>query len=128
MVGWQSSKLQFAIGMTAYVVFVIAGSLIIDATHPPSWARVLAVLAPVLAAVFAIGSQVRRVRRREGLERTILYEAASLAFFVTVLSALAYGFLQAWADAPQTLSAFWIYGFGMVVWAVLSVLLARGYR
>jgi len=57
-----------------------------------------------------------------------LYEAASLAFFITVLSALAYGFLQAWAGVPQALSGFWIYAFGMAVWGILSGVLARRYR
>jgi hypothetical protein len=71
---------------------------------------------------------VRWVRRREGLERVVFHEAASLAFFVTMLSALSYGFLQAWTGVQGSLSGFYVYAFGMAAWAIISALVARRYR
>src|SRR5262249_9014434 len=114
--------------MTLYVVLVVGAAFALSETHPPTWARVVAVLGPVAAIVYAIGSQVRWVRGREGLERVLFHEGASLAFFVTVLSGLTYGFLQVWAGLPMRLSGFWVYGFGMVVWALLTMVVARRYR
>jgi hypothetical protein len=101
---------------------------VLDQVKPPEWARLLFVVAPPLAAVFAIGSQVRWVRRHAGLERVIVDEAASLAFFVTMLSALSYGFLQAWGGVQESLSGFYVYAFGMAAWAVISALVARRFR
>jgi hypothetical protein len=121
-------KRPFALGMVAYVLLVVLGVEVLSHVKPPEWARVVLVAAPPLAAIFAIASQVRWVRRREGLERVVFHEAASLAFFVTVLSALWYGFLQAWAGVPQSFSGFYVYAFGMAAWIVISAVVARRYR
>jgi hypothetical protein len=119
--------IRFGAGMAAYVLLTVLGALLVDRLDPPTWARGLLVLGPVLAAVYAVGSQVTGIRSREGMERTVLTDAAALAFFVTVLAALAYGFLQGWAHAPA-LSMFWVWGFGMGAWLVTSLVISRRYR
>jgi hypothetical protein len=117
----------FLLGMTAYVVLTVGGSLLIDAASLPRWVDGLAALIPSLAATIAIVSQVQAARAREGIERTALLESTSLAFFVTVLACLSYGFFQVWAKAPS-LSGFWVYGFAMVSWAAISLVYTRRFR
>ena len=44
-----------------------------------------------------------------------------------MLSSLAYGFLESWAHAPR-LSAFWVWFYGMAVWALVAAAMNRSYR
>src|SRR4051795_13060785 len=91
-----------SIGMGIYAALLVVAVVVLNAVHHPPLALtvILAVLPPI-AATGAILGQRRQVRSREGIERTVLTEATSLAFFATALSALAYGFLESWAGAPH---------------------------
>ena len=117
---------RFAVGMVAYLVIVVAAGFLLRATDPPEWARLLLAVAPALAAVYALGSQVRGLRAA-GVERTHLVEATSYAFFLTALGSLTYGFFEAWAHAPK-LSAFWVWGFAMGSWLAIALVLQRRFE
>lgn len=118
----------FAIGMAAYVLLVVVGVLVLGAVaDPPPWLGSLLAAGPVAAIVAALGSQRRGLRSREGVERAVLVEATSLAFYATALAAVTYGFLEAWAEAPK-LSAWWVWAFAMASWGAASFQVRRAYR
>ncbi|MCW2567626.1 MAG: putative rane protein [Mycobacterium sp.] len=108
----------------AYAVLVAAAVMILKATDPPRPVAVLLTLPPVAAAVYAVTSHFRFVRRTEGVERTATTEAAAFAFYVVVLSALSYFFLESWADLPR-LSMLWVWLYGMAVFGVNSIVISR---
>ncbi len=117
-----------AVGMGLYAVLLAIAVLVLNVVnHPPVAVAVVVALVPPLAAVGGILGQRRAIKAREGVERVILTEATSMAFYLTTLTALAYGFLESWAGAPR-LSMFWVYFFGMAAWALFSATMSRSYR
>ena len=117
-----------ALGMGLYAFLLAIAVVVLNVVnHPPVALAVVIALLPPLAAVGGILGQRRAIRSREGVERVVLTEATSMAFFLTALTALTYGFLQSWAGAPQ-LSMLWVYFFAMAAWALSSVWLSRAYR
>lgn len=83
----------------------------------------LAVLAVAGLALGGAGS-IRSIRRREGIERRVLVEATSIAFFVTMLGAIGYATFEAFADAPE-ISMWAVWSVGMFTWAVAGSVLQR---
>jgi hypothetical protein len=63
-------------------------------------------------------------RKSKELERLIFNEGTSIAFFVTMLSALTYGLLESWVEAPH-MSAWATWMVGMGSWGLLSIALRR---
>ena len=58
------------------------------------------------------------------LDRLIVSESTSLAFFATMLAALTYGLLESFIDAPR-LTAWTTWMFGMGSWVVLTHVFRR---
>jgi hypothetical protein len=119
---------SFLVGMAAYFVLAVIGIVVVATIDdPPIAVAVVAALLPAGAAAYALVGQFRSMRSQEGVERLVYTDSAAIAFFVILLSALAWFFLEALADAPH-LSAFatWIYG--VVVWVGIYVVLGRRYR
>jgi hypothetical protein len=112
---------SFALAMGLYMVFTVTAAIVVAEQHPRPWVGAVLAIPSIVCAVAAITVQARGVRRREGVERVEYVETTSVAFIATMLSALAYGFLQSWAGAPH-LSAFWVWFYGMGVWGVLTIL------
>jgi hypothetical protein len=118
----------FVIGMVAYVALVVIGVLALTQVHDPPLAHavVVAVL-PAGAMVYALAGQFRSMRSQEGIERVAYTDSSAIAFFVVVLSALSWFFLEVFADAPRPSALVtWVYGLG--VWWILNVVLRRRYR
>jgi hypothetical protein len=116
------------LGMTAYAVLLVIAVVVLNAIpHPPLAITVVLSLLPPCAAVAGVLGQRREIRAREGVERAVLIEATSLAFYVTAFAALTYGFLEAWAGAPR-LSMFVVYIVAMAAWGVISIPMYRRYR
>jgi hypothetical protein len=86
----------------------------------------MAFLAAVPAVAFLLAGPLRQLQR-ESVERQVLLQSASAAFFATISAALAYGLLEAFAGLSP-LSAWWLYGLGMGSWAVVSLVLGRRLR
>jgi hypothetical protein len=117
-----------ALGMTAYTVLLLIAVVVLNAIeHPPLVLTVLLALIPPCAAVAGVLGQRREIRSWEGVERAVLTEATSLAFYVTAFAALTYGFLEAWAGAPR-LSMFIVYIVAMGAWGLISFPMYRRYR
>jgi cobalamin synthase len=118
----------FVVGMAAYTVLVVLAVLVLNAVDDPApWIGVALAVPPVAAAVYAITSQFRWIRRQEGVERTAMTDAAAWSFYVVALSALAYFFVEAWADAPK-LSMIWVWLYGMAAFFVANLLATRRFR
>jgi hypothetical protein len=117
----------FVFGMTAYFVCLAAGIAIVDVTHPPRAIAAAIAVPPVAAAIYAVTSQFRFVRRTEGVERTSATEAAAFTFYVVVLTALAYFFLETWAKLPL-LSMLWVWVYGIMVYGIATSVLSRRMR
>jgi hypothetical protein len=118
---------KFGLAMAVYLIFTVAAATVVASAHPDPWVGALLAVPPIAAVVYALAVQASGIRSREGIERSAYLESTSIAFVATMLSALTYGFLESWAGAPK-LSAFWVWFYGMGLWAVVSTLWKRGYR
>ena len=120
---------RFAIGMAGglacYAALVTAGAFIRgDVGEGPSAAMWGVAGGTIGAALGVMGVIIAWGRKTKELERVLFTEGTSLAFFVTMISALTYGLLESWVDAPR-LSAWLMWSIGMGSWAVLSLVLRR---
>jgi uncharacterized membrane protein len=117
-----------AIGMGAYVALLVGAVAVLNMVpHPALPLLVLLAVLPPMAAIAGVMGQRREIRAQDGVERLVLTEATSLAFYSTVTTALGYGFLEAWAGAPH-LSMWWVWVYAMAAWGVSSTWLTRSYR
>ena len=116
------------VGMGLYAVLLAIAVVVLNVVKdPPMPVAITIALVPPLAAMAAILGQRKAIKASEGIERVVLTEATSMAFYLTTLTALAYGFLESWARAPH-LSMLWVYFFGMAAWTVFSATMSRSYR
>lgn len=110
-----------------FVLLIVTGGVLEQMDDPPLALTVVLSLLPPAAAAVGLYLQRSRIREEDGLERTIYSESAAIAFLVTMLSALSYGFLQESTDAPS-LSGFVVWSFGMGMWALVSMVMNRRLR
>lgn len=107
---------EFVPGMVAYVL-VLAAALAWGGFDGDSPARFVWALLPVVPMVWVAVAVVRHVRRLDGYQRERTLTALATGFAVAMLAALALGILQS-AGLRLEGSGFWIYGAGMLTWAV----------
>jgi hypothetical protein len=120
-----STRSRFVAAAVAYAVVVATGVSLVNALDPaPTWVGALVAMAAAVPGLGMILMGPMRLRRQDGLERSILLAATSVAFFVTMAASMTYGLLEAFADAPKP-SAWWVYSFGMIAWLVSSVVMQR---
>jgi hypothetical protein len=116
------------VSLAAYLVLlIVTGGILEEIEDPPLTLTVVLSLLPPAAAAVGMYLQRSRIREEDGLERTVYSESAAIAFLVTMLSALSYGFLQESTDAPS-LSGFVVWSFGMGMWALASMVMNRRLR
>lgn len=85
-----------------------------------------AVVATLAAALIiaTIVDGARLQRRKDGVERQIFLQSTSLAFFITVLGAVAYALFEVFVDAPK-LSMWLLWSWGMAAWGIGSAVIAK---
>lgn len=115
----------FWVALGAYVVVIVTGSLVRnEGTDPRSAEMVVVAVASIVAALWAVAGMIYASRRARELERFLVAESTSIAFFVTMIGAVTYGLLESWLELPR-LSAWATWGIGMTTWAVASLVLRR---
>ncbi|HQT89591.1 MAG TPA: hypothetical protein PK677_13750 [Acidiphilium sp.] len=89
-------------------------------------ARVAAAMLPMLAPPFMAWAVVRQLRRLDELQRRIQLEAFALAFMVTALMTLSYGFLE-FAGFPAV-NMVWVWPLMASVWIIGLAIGHRRFR
>lgn len=115
---------DFLPSMVGYaIVLAVALSLINDEVDRLwEWALVMAPIVPALWGVRAI---VRHLRRVDEYQRMIQLEAMAAAFGVSMVAAITIGFVGV-AGTATVLAGWIVYSVGMLSWAVVVALRARG--
>lgn len=113
-----STPKSFWIGMGLYLVFVAAATAASTLAWRPQWLSFVFVGLAIAAASYAIFSLRRSVKNTEGVENHVYTESTALAFWMVMLAALAWFFLEVFADLPH-ISAIWTWVYGFVVWSIL---------
>lgn len=90
----------------------------------PSWLPSLLASGAALALVVALVVAARMHWRKGGLERQVFLESTCVAFFAVIVASGAYALFQVLAEAPPV-SMWFVWGLGMVTWAVTSVVRTR---
>ena len=125
---WLSESGRFFVYLFTYgaMIFLIA----LDEEDGPlhdTWAEpVFAALAAAVLA-FAVIHAARDVWRKEGVERQVLLESATIAFFVTVLATATYAMAEALMEAPP-ISMWALWALGMFSWALATMQRSRALR
>ncbi len=114
--------------MAGYVGYVVALSALFDRLryHPTTVVGVLLTVPAAVTASYAVLSQFRQISSQEGVERQVQSEAVIVAFLATLLAALTYGLLEAYAHLPH-LSMWFVWAFGMAAWGIASAVRRRNY-
>jgi hypothetical protein len=116
----------FVLGLSIYVLVLATGiALLVGDGGPP--APAIGVLAAVLSAAAAVLMLVDgplRIRRQEGVERLVLRQSTSIAFFVVMAGALTLGLLDAFTDLAA-ITPWVLWAVGMATWRITSRLLQR---
>lgn len=117
---------RFVLATAGYLGIIFAGSRILNGLdQPPSpWVGVAVACAALVPAAAMLWIGPWMLRGQDGLERWVLYRSATVAFFLTMAMLVGSGLLEGFADMPP-LSAWWVYGVGMLSWAVATVVLQR---
>jgi hypothetical protein len=115
-----------AVPWGVYVLLVGVGSLLQGLEPRPDAALIAIAAGTVVAAACAVVLLVIHGRRTRELDRMLFTEATSVAFFVTMVSALSYALLEAWIEAPK-LSMWFVWTVGMGAWIVASTVFRRRY-
>lgn len=111
--------------MAAYVVFLVISLTALGMVGDDSpWRYPLALL-PVLPGVATLLAFVQRLRSMDELERRVQFEALGIAFAVTIVATLTYGFLEN-AGLPR-LSAIWMTPLMMAGWGLATAVVSRRY-
>ena len=111
--------------MAGYVAVLVVSLFALKAVGDDSaWRYPLAVL-PVLPGAAALLAFVRHLRDLDELQRRIQFEALGIAFAVTVLVTLTYGFAEN-AGLPR-LSAIWVTPLMIAGWGLSQPFVARRY-
>lgn len=116
----------FAIGSIIYVLVLATGIVLLagDGGPPSAPVAILAALLSAAAAILMLVDGPVRVRRQEGVERLVMRQATSVAFFVVMGGALTLALLDAFADiGPITPWVLW--AIGIATWGFTSHYLRR---
>jgi hypothetical protein len=116
----------YAIGLVLYVIVLVAGITLLagDGRRPSAPVGVGVALLSAVAAVLMLIDGPLRMGRQEGIERLVLRQSTSIAFFVSMAVAVTLGLLEVFTDmAPASPWVLWIVG--MSTWAVSSTFLHR---
>ena len=116
---------RFAVATACYVSAVAGGTLIVNRLDPvPQWVAVAVASVALVPAAAMLWIGPWMMRHEDGVERWVLYRGATVAFFLTMAMLLGIGLLEGFANMPP-LSAWWVYGVGMMSWGVATFLLQR---
>jgi hypothetical protein len=123
--GWEPVELAiFVGGIAAYTALLLVGRTMVTDGDPTTGQRWFFATGTIVAALLSVGVAIRRARRTDELDRLIVSESTSLAFFATMLAVLTYGLLESFIDAPR-LTAWNTWMFGMSSWIVLTFVFRR---
>lgn len=116
----------FVLGLGLYVLVLATGIALLTADGGPP-APVVGVLAALLSAAAAVLMLVDgplRIRRQEGVERLVLRQSTSIAFFVVMAGALTLALLDAFTD-QAAITPWVLWALGMATWRISSRVLRR---
>jgi hypothetical protein len=108
------------------VPMLVGAGVIRVADENPPWAKPLRDVGLALAIAACLFASAAYGRRKRELEKAVFDESVSVAFFVTIVLAAAYGILQSVFDLPE-LSLLWVPVIGGVVWLVSLAIAERKY-
>lgn len=117
---------QFATGMAAYVLLVVAGGFLLDPATLAPLVAVLLTLPPLAAALWAMAGWLKAVRTFDELEQKILAECGLISLGLTAVATFTYGFLEALAGLP-TVSMFVVFPFIAATFALAQPFVRRRY-
>ena len=117
---------RFVLAIACYAGVVTGGGILLNGLDPspPGWLGAIIAFAAVVPLTAALWIGPWMMRHQDGLERWVLYQSVTVAFFLTMAVCVASGLLEAFAGMPP-LSAWGVYSIGMLSWAVASVVLHR---
>lgn len=118
-------KRRFWLAIAIYFITLSAGVAILRTFESlPTWAPPLAALASFVPAAIALIGGARFGSRHDGVELVVLHRSTSMAFIGTMVGCVSLGLVEAFVRTPP-ISAWWIYGFGMLAWVVASRVMTR---
>ena len=109
-----------ALWVSAWFVAWIGARVVLESPSVPTWARVLAALAPAPLAAAALLAILRGARELDELERRIQLEALATAFVLALLLIMTLGLLELAIDLNRD---DWSYRH---VWAMLPMFYFAG--
>lgn len=118
-------RVRFAIGMTSYVVLLVAALLLTNVVAGGP-TRVLLGVIPIPAMLFIAWAAIQFSREADELARRQLTESLAIGFWGGSALVVSYGLLDSFG-APM-LSWIWAFSTYMVCWAIGSVVVSRRYR
>ena len=115
-------RIEFGIPLIVYGGLVFLSLRILNDGRVHGAERMAVALLPMLAPPFMAWAVVRQLRRMDELQRRIQLDALALAFMVTALMTLSYGFLEN-AGFP-VLNMVWVWPLMGSVW-MIGLLMGR---
>ncbi|MGC8532149.1 MAG: hypothetical protein ACP5M1_08940 [Acidiphilium sp.] len=115
-------RIEFGLPLLVYTLLCYVSITILNAGKVHGAERLAIALLPMLAPPFMAWAVVRQLRRLDELQRRIQLDALALAFMVTALMTLSYGFLEN-AGFP-TLNMVWVWPLMGSVW-IIGLLIGR---
>jgi hypothetical protein len=123
--GWKMRLLGLVVFAPFFLLIGVASAFDVGEASP-RWIPALIAAGMVLSGGGAVLSVLVAARKSKELDRLLLSESTSVAFFLTMLASLTYALLESWVDAPP-LSLWNVWTFGMLTWIATFAILGRRY-
>lgn len=117
---------EFSLAMGAYVIVLIGSIALINVSPNSAWWRIPLALAPVVPALFALGTYMRFFSRIDELQRRIQSEALAFGFASAGILTFSYGFLEN-VGFPR-LSWIFVFPLMIAMWGIGAAIAARRYQ
>ena len=117
---------QFAIGMIAYVVIVVAIGFLDDPQALEPVFGILLALLPMAVAIWAMAGWLKAVRTFDELQQKIFSECGLIALGLTAVVTFTYGFLETLIGLPRV-SMFVVFPFIAATFALAQPFVRRRY-
>ncbi len=118
---------RFWSAMALYLALVGLQSYLFAHAGLSGLPRIAVSLLPVLPVAFIAYAVVENLRRLDELERKVQFEAMAIAFGITSVLSIAYGFLENGAGAPP-INLVWVWAVLGLSWLVCYLIVRRWYR
>ncbi len=113
---------DIAVAGALYIVFVLAGALVVRHLDPPQFLKILLAIAPMAPALLMLRAYLVHLNSMDEFQRRMQNDALLISTAIIVFGSFAWGFLEEWAELPRV-GMLWIFPTFSLLFAVVHTVI-----